>query len=363
MSLIVTLKTADTASSTIISKRTNSAAGSAGYLLGIDYGGGDGKPYFEISDGVREFSMRASESISDNEWHTVIVVVDKDLQAGNKIYIDGQDRTSTRTGTVTGVYDTTNAIALNIGRNNDNSGRLTGAIDRVAILHYALTRADMNRENAGGFDVNVGAPEMNPATNAAWDPFGGAAPVAWWKFDEMSGTTVKDYASSSLNGTWNGTGGHFKKGKKGMSGNFNGVDDWVSSINIGHSNMVTVSAWIKRGTGGGSMIVSKTQTNYEWELTYGSNGYLYFNVNGNAAGGCYRALDNKWHFITGRYDKNNIELYFDNAICGTSIALTEDILNYNNSVGIGRRFSGSTSCFPGQIDDVRIYSCANCLGL
>ena len=86
MSLIATLKTADTASSSIISKRTDSAAGSAGWLFGMDYGQGDGVPYFEVSDGVNEFSIYGSESVSGNLWQTVGVVFDESSASGCKIY-------------------------------------------------------------------------------------------------------------------------------------------------------------------------------------------------------------------------------------------------------------------------------------
>ena len=126
------IKTSDTGNVAIMSKRTDNSAGSAGWLLGLDYGQGDGVPYFEVSDGTNEFAIYGSTNIADNTWHTISVVFDENSSANTKIYIDGISNIAGSAGTISNIGPIANSVALNVGRTNDGTALFTCCVDRVA---------------------------------------------------------------------------------------------------------------------------------------------------------------------------------------------------------------------------------------
>ncbi|MCK5416696.1 hypothetical protein KAI92_04680, partial [Candidatus Parcubacteria bacterium] len=379
-SWLATIKTSDTGSSTIISKRTNNSASNAGYLFGLDYGKGDGIPYFEVSDGTNEFSIYGSTNIADNKWHTIITVFDEDSSAGNKIYIDGVNSTGGSLGTLGFLGSLGNSVALNVGRNNDDTGLFTGSIDRIAFLPYALTRNDVLRENANSYSVQIGQQTKDTSSGVNYDPFGGAPPVAWWKLNEMSGSVAKDYASSSLNGTWNGTGNHFKNGKVGMGGNFNGTDDYVDlgSDPIIKTTQFTIGAWAKMsGQGGGSdgdNIIfeqrdASTGDNHSSIILFSedySSNEVCFKVRSSvgltdSASYATPANYNEWHYYIGVVDSSFIYLYIDGVeVSKVANTQTGNYITGLDFIDIGRhRYSSSNAgMFNGCIDDVKIYDYA-----
>ena len=175
-----------------------------------------------------------------------------------------------------------------------------------------------------------------------------------WNFDDDGGTTVRDFSGNENDGEIQGDLA-WVDGKHGNALEFNGQVGVVNVGNVGHSNQLTVSAWVKRGTSGVGTIVSKTQGAHEWELQYGSNGYAYFVINGVSAGAHLGPANGEWIHLVGTYDKTAIRLYRDGAQV-SSKNYTEDVKDLGNSVGIGRRVGGNGASFGGLIDDVRIYN-------
>lgn len=178
--------------------------------------------------------------------------------------------------------------------------------------------------------------------------------IVGWSLDEGSGSTVYDYSGNEHHGEIQGAVG-WAEGKQGSALEFNGQDGVVNAGNIGHSDQLTVSAWVKRGTGGGGTVVTKSEMGWEWELQYGSNGYSYFVINGVNTGVYLGPGTGEWTHLVGTYDKTAIKLY-QNGVLVSSKAYTEDIVDRGNSVGIGRRVNGTGASFGGLIDDVRILS-------
>ena len=369
-SLIGTLKSADTGDVAIISKRTDNAAGSVGWLFGLDYGQGDGIPYFEVSDGVSEFSVYGSESVSDNTWQTVGVVFDESSAGGCKIYIDGLDKTGGISGTIASVGNLSNAIALNIGRTNDGNGLITAEIDRIGFFPYAMIAEDILQESAGGYIVSIGHDRTDKASDAAWDPFEGAPPVAWWKMDEMIGSVAADYASSSLDGTWHGTGEHHANGKIGYAGQFDGSDyiDFgdKSVFNFGSTTNFSLSTWIKtayngtyqticdkrRGSGNGYFVLLET------------DGQIWFTIEGDnqtAKTNWGPSLNNgEWHHIMIIVDRDDVAKLYINGIKQNDTADVSLVGNIDTTeeLWIGRVYVSNFYPFNGLIDDVRIYDYA-----
>lgn len=182
------VKMSDTNNSAIAAKRNGDASSDTGYLLGLDYGLGDGKLFFEVSDGTNEFSLRGATSVADGTWKNVIAVFDDDNASNCKIFVNGQEQTVTQTGTLSSVVNLSNAVNFEVGAESDAGGKLTGSVDTVRVYKYALTAEDLRKEYNGGAPMRFGARSATSAS-AGTDEVGGLPPVAWWKFDEKSGTS------------------------------------------------------------------------------------------------------------------------------------------------------------------------------
>jgi prepilin-type N-terminal cleavage/methylation domain-containing protein len=70
--------------------------------------------------------------------------------------------------------------------------------------------------------------------------------IAYWSFDESSGSVVSDMSGNGNSGTWSGAGSHSTAGKVGLAGSFDG-DDYASfpgGLINGLAN-ISVSMWVK----------------------------------------------------------------------------------------------------------------------
>ena len=76
--------------------------------------------------------------------------------------------------------------------------------------------------------------------------------------------------------------------------------------------------------------------------------------------------DNKWHMLTGTYDKNNVKIYIDGVLKTTTVVESPNNIAYNgaNVIFLAAEAAGSattpygTPAFKGLMSDVRIYSTA-----
>ena len=185
--------------------------------------------------------------------------------------------------------------------------------------------------------------------------------VAWWKFDEGTGTIAYDSA-----GTNNGTiyGATWATGQIGGALNFNGTSNYVD-CGSGASNYdnITVSAWMKTSTAG--VLVSNRYNSYSYgtwytltstgiELGGNSSGSGYVNVTFNTP----TTLNGLWHHIVYTKDGTNHAIYVDGSL-DQSFTSNADI-SWIQPLFIGKRWTKSTSVgwFNGIIDDVRIYNWA-----
>jgi FlaG/FlaF family flagellin (archaellin) len=202
--------------------------------------------------------------------------------------------------------------------------------------------------------------------------------VAYWKFDEGSGTIASDSSLYGNNGTFSSNAPNWVDGKYGKALNFNGYSRYVS---VGNSSIfrlqnLTITAWINRtGNNEWARIVSKTNyyTSSEndksgWNLLLAdsNSGYgVYFVINksstntlcGTNAADAKTQL-NKWYFVAASYDGSVARLYLNGTL--VSSATCQDSINYVpgiRNVSISAQWSDDNSCyFPGIIDDVRIWS-------
>ena len=184
--------------------------------------------------------------------------------------------------------------------------------------------------------------------------------VAFWRFDEGSGSTA--YDPNGNNGTLRGdtswTGGKF-----GSALSFDGTGDYVevphnSSINPVN---ITVELWAKSNTATWNetgMLVSKRNA-YILHPTGGSKIMQFYFYDGEWHCAEYTSLKDltQWHHYAGTYDGAWLKIYEDGVLM--------DSLNYAGSIGsdTGSLFIGwddgiSGRYFDGFLDEVVIYDSA-----
>ncbi len=197
--------------------------------------------------------------------------------------------------------------------------------------------------------------------------FAAPVPVAYWKFDEGSGTTIADSVGSNtatlIDGTWSSdvpivpfTNVH--------SISFDGIDDYVlrSGVVTTATDNVTLAAWVKwqgpNNAGGIQAVVYNGNT--------ATSGYgIYMDNNGDVSiliGGVTfigtdvtLTVDNKWHHIAAERNNGTWLIYLDGVQQNVTSANTATPYVPLGNLTIGARTTGDNEFFHGLIDDVRIY--------
>ncbi len=123
--------------------------------------------------------MQTNNTYNDGNWHHVAVVYRG--TGDGTIYVDGIDDTNPTNGLGTPTYSTG---AVNIGTRNGNSGfSIEGSIDEVRFWSDERTQEEVV-ENMMGL--------VDPSATGL---------VAYYRFDQSSGTTLFDLTSNNLDGT------------------------------------------------------------------------------------------------------------------------------------------------------------------
>ena len=265
-------------------------------------------------------------------------------------YIDGNEVT-------TGIQSGSRSGAINLGR-FDNNYYFDGSVDQVRIYNYARTPAQI-----------------------AWD-YNQGAPIGWWKFDECTGTNIKDWSFNGNTGiatigaggsqtsvgtctTPNTAWGIGATGKFNSSLSFDGTDDVVnmsSATNLPYgSSPRTVTFWIKP-TSQNKAVFSYGSRSFDQLFTIMlSDGYFGVHYYGNSLTNTFpnsRYTVGQWQHVTIAYTGQNIITYL-NGIQKDNLTKTIDTRDSGSFV-IGSDTTGAYSYpyFSGQIDDVRIYNYA-----
>jgi hypothetical protein len=209
-----------------------------------------------------------------------------------------------------------------------------------------------------------------------------AGPLAYWQFDETSGTTAADASGHGNTGTLVGlTDGTMEH----VPGQFGGALHFEDHLpdgtvlqtgdarlpvvtvpdapDLNPTNAITLEAWIKADTWGGTTsnnhrVLQKGLDDHQYRLT-DENGVLKFDlfINGNLID-VQTALPSTgvWHHVVGTYDGTVMKLYID-AVVVAQQAVTGTIAVETDPLRIGSKDVGGTAGnhFVGTIDDVRIY--------
>ncbi len=183
-------------------------------------------------------------------------------------------------------------------------------------------------------------------------------PIAYWNFDEGTGTAAYDSSGNSNDGTLV-TGPTWAAGKIGSHAlSFDGVDDYVSVPSSASLNpsYVTFSMWFnpKSFADNTGLIAKGDNSNRQyWAWIYQGNLSIEIN-NGGHANNIYPLKKDAWYFLAVTYDGSNIVTYVNGAKVKTISQSNGAILADDGPLLIGK-LPGFAS-FNGTIDDVKIWN-------
>ena len=191
--------------------------------------------------------------------------------------------------------------------------------------------------------------------------------VAYWSFNEGSGTIAHDFSGNGNNGTLSGTTiPVWTNGKFGKALTFDGSTSNVAfSFNATPINTIqrlTFSAWIKTsvGTGVENNVIEIGGNYNSWAIYIdsGDGGMPSLSLTGNWSTGRVKATtnvkDGKWHLVTGTFDGTTGTIYIDgNAQNSAAVTLKSQTGVLSSAIGMN---IGGGDPWNGQIDEVRIYS-------
>jgi len=318
--------------------------------------------YYSLNlPGAVTHSFTPSITLQNNTWYH-LEWTKTFGELGVKAYLNGIPQTvsgdSTATGNTTarillGAYNGTGSTCT--GGVTDSppvaNMSLNGSIDDVKIYNYIRTQKQIIE------DMNAGAPAASTKSV-----------LAYYKFDEGSGTTVYNYGigGTALNGTLaigDSAPNWFNEGKNGKALSFDGVNDYAQTATFPSSDSFSISIWFKPGDsittnqrlywGNGSdraiLAYSGTSGNLQWYIAT-SNGNTTYKVSTN------RFKLNDWNQATLIYNGNTVKLYIN----GVQDPVTASITGTSNSSGfnLGTSYNHSNYFFNGYLDEFKFYNYA-----
>lgn len=299
----------------------------------------------------------SASAITDTKWHHAVLTFN-DTTNTHRLYIDGM--LSGESSTAISLGNT--AAGISLGVRNDGWEPFRGSIDTVRIYNYARTPAQV-----------------------AWE-YNRGAPVAHYKFDECSGTTINDWAPNASGG-YNGhtgtltigaggtntavgtcttSGAWFDgvSGKFGKSMEFDGTDDYVQVTDNANlrfdaaSRDFSVFAWVKRAANGSDhYVISKEDADNDgWRILLTSTNTVQCSIDAIDISSTATITDTNWHHIGCVVDRDgNGQVYIDGSANGSSASISSEVMATTSNMRIGTRSYSSTNYFSGSIDDIRIF--------
>ena len=355
--------------------RYETESGGVRYTLGLAASGRI-QAGFGPSGGTIYPTTPASIYATSNWYH--IVSTYNSTSGEGKIYVNGK---LYETVTSSGPLNSGNQ-ALTIGYSGTTSW-LHGSVDDFRLYNSALTEDQIkllyNQGQSAVFGALGTASDGSPSNSStdSYCPPGQSTtcvgPVAEWKFDENTGTSVNDISGNNLTGTFAGSSTPFWTiGKYGSAGVFNGINNRVSvndsdllSFGNGTTDQAfTISTWLYTNAIENSYILAKIS---EYFLSLNTSGYLTFFAYDNSAsafiGRRYLSAfpTNEWHHVEAVYDGSGANTGFKIYLDGRQV----DDGNYSNNTYVAMENTSNvfivgeyTESFNGKIDNLRIYNYA-----
>ncbi|MBV6627277.1 MAG: DUF4114 domain-containing protein [Rivularia sp. (in: Bacteria)] len=300
--------------------------------------------------------IRGSKVVNDGEWHHVAVVWDHSSGTSGvgKIYVDGEDVTSSSGYTASNGYK--DGDTLKIGRPNygEAPNHFSGEMDEVRVWSTARSQSEIrstlysslsgNENNLVAYYTFENGEAIDSTNNNNDGTINGATAVESdnENFLNNSGTLVTNNKVLSLDG--------------------NG--DYVQLANESNfdiTNTITVEAWIKVDsfTKTWQTIISKGDTSWRLSRNENTDNVHFALATGDSlkfVNSSTSVNDGEWHHIAGVYDGTSLKLYVDGVSNQTDASISIPTNNYNVLIGENQQSTGRE--FHGEIDEVRIWNTA-----
>ncbi len=311
------------------------------------------------SGGVGISSMSSSTAVELNKWHHVAVTY-SGVSRMAYLYIDGVvEDTDTPTGAI---GDTSSKLQFGARSGSNDSRYFNGLIDHVEVYNYARSAGQVSEAFGSGV----------------------VSPVAYWKFDEGSGTTANDSAStigssesltlSTATSSWSNSG---KTGKAFSAGGSRWLtrsdDPYLDFVN---SESFSISFWMKSSIASAAnpsateYIVNKPPSgaaNGGYAVYANTSGQICFGIDDDNTSfpedsSCTTSdvYDNTWHHITAiKTEASSIMVYVDAVPSGTpdvSISASVNTLANTSTFYVGSANAvNDTDDFNGDLDEMQIF--------
>ena len=324
-----------------------------GYTSGSDNvsaHGWENNIWFNVRNGVETRYVVTSSNLPTDttSFHHYVYTFDGGTF---KVYVDGIERSGTVYNSGTTSTGTAN-FSFKIGYMGFHYDQ--GLYDELAIFSSALSSSDVTAIYNSG----------TPASLSSYSP------VAWWRMEEGSGTTVVNTANSGTNDVTLYNGPTFSTDvpeapeiANSYSLNFDGTNDYVSvtqdsAINI--SGDITLSAWIYRTkTTSYNAIFTKRQVggsmNYQFTIN-NSNGRIGLGHSGNSwvYNTTTTLATGTWYHVAVTVSSGTAQFYVngvsEDSFTGISINATTQDLIIGATLGY--------NYFDGNIDEAAIFNSA-----
>lgn len=320
--------------------------------------------------------------LATDVWQQVIVSYSGGEAASNRVrvYKNGEPRSGSVTGTIPTALTSGTTSSLIVGDVRQNSTALDASYDEVKIYGYALSAEQAKVETNFGKASLLGAlttqsDGTTPSRSSRREHCVPGStetcndPLADWRMDEGSGTSVNDMFGGNT-GTL-GAGGSaptWVAGRYGRGLQFDGTDDQVSfgspsSMQFTHNTSFTISAWIKinahkdtntiifrqRSGGSSAFGMEGTSTGTVRMFMRRNDGTQY-----NATSAVLSV--GRWYHIVGVHNDSldRVVIYVDGRY-DAHATFSQTIDAINGTLLVGTKTSTSADSFNGSIDHVKIY--------
>lgn len=359
------------------------------YSCGVDVVGMS----FRTGDSTStRYDVCGTTTLTAGTWYHVVGVFNSNTDL-HKVYLNAKLDGST-SHVVGSIADTAPNVVPRIGIFANGNSDFVGTIDEVQFFNFALTGEQIKLLYNQGAATVMGAKSTDSSGNASFSandeycpPGQGSTctpPVAEWKMDENTGSSIKDTSGNGYTGTFSGN-TKFDIGKLGSSIYFDGSSDYVQmgdNLDMGSSDAFTIEMWFYPTSDNTTSLLSKklssspADVGYQitwWDYGDGGNTCLDVADGSNSYGVCTPDYStdtlNKWYHITAVYDNSGTAgsmIYLDGVpyndyesgspgtVGNPTNALTLCMGAEAATVPSCQTTGGST-WYQGKLDDVKIY--------
>lgn len=182
-------------------------------------------------------------------------------------------------------------------------------------------------------------------------------PIAHWKLDENSGTTVADSSGNGNDATFTTGSPTWTTGVRSNAITFDGTSEVTTDSTFEPPAVGSVAFWFRFNASPTSS-ERMLGTGDDWEVRARSDGKIVCNLS-NVSTGSFEtgegvAVANRWRHLVATYDSdtNAFELFVDAKLVASG---TQNMTAQSAAILTFGARTGSTERFNGALDDVRIY--------